>query len=516
MSTLPEITFIKGQGGLGRPLTGKDFVSALVFYVANGSLPSGFSTTARVKAFYSVADAIAAGIGKDYADATAATGAITMTAVGGNGDTVKVNVVEIDTVGVVRTISLGTFTKTASESTVTLLATAIAAMINSGTITHGFSAASALGVITITAPKRLGIYLNSGSPLSITIVGTMTGSVTTAFTGGTGSLTAVWYYHISEFFRMQPKGILYVGFYAIPGTYDFTEITTVQSFANGEVRQIGIFKDPASAFATANLTTIDTVCKANDALHKPISALYAANMSAVSDISTLTDLNALAANKASAVIGQDGGGQGNYLWLITGKSVTQLGALLGTVAFSSVGESVAWVGKFNISDGVENEVLGFANGQLYSSAAISETLLESLNSKRYIFLKKFIGISGSYWNDSHTAIVATSDYAYIENNRTIDKAIRNLYSAYLPQLNSPLELNSDGTLSDNTITYLESVGETSLDQMIRDKEMSAKLIQIDSAQNVLSTSKIVISATLVINGVARQIEIPIGFKPKIS
>ncbi len=512
----PAITFIKGEGGLGRGLTTKDHISGLNFYVANGSLPSGFTTTARVKALYSPADAISAGIANDYSDATGAGAVYTFTNVGAAADTVELKVADIDANGVARSLSLGVFTRTASEITVTLLAAAYKAVVNAGTLTHGYSADNTAGALALTGPKRLGIYLNTGSPLTATIVGTIAGSVTTAFTGGIASLKAQWYYQISEYFRMQPKGVLFVGFYAIPATYTFTDIADTQTFAVGEIRQIGVMKDPTSAFSTANLTTIQSVLAGQETLKKPLSALYAADLSGTADITTLTDLGLLSAPLVSAVIAQDGGGQGNYLWLTTGKSHPCLGALLGTVALSSVGENVGWIEKYNISNGIENEVLAFANGQKYNSSAISDSAIDTLSDKRYIFLKKFTGSAGSYWVDSHTAVIVSSDYAYIENNRVIHKAMRNLYAGYLPQLNSPLRLNSDGTLADVTIVHLESVGEVALDAMVRDGEISAKKVEINNAQNVLSTSKLVVAATLVINGVARKIEIPIGFKPKIT
>jgi hypothetical protein len=288
----------------------------------------------------------------------------------------------------------------------------------------------------------------------------------------------------------------------------------MQIFANGAIRQIGVFKN--AIYATADITTIDGICKANDLAKKPLSALYAGDLAATTDISTLVDLGTLAANKCSAVIGQDGGAQGNFLWLTTGKSVTNLGLLLGTIALAKVSESVAWVSQFNVSNQVECELLAFANGQLFSSVAITDGLLDALNTKRYIFLRKFVGIAGSWFNDSHTAIVQTSDYAYIENNRTIDKATRGIYAALLPSLNGPLTLNADGTLAETTTAYLESQAEGPLNQMVRDGELSALQVVINPAQNVLSTSKIIIAVTLVINGVARQIEVPIGFKAKIS
>lgn len=113
-------------------------------------------------------------------------------------------------------------------------------------------------------------------------------------------------------------------------------------------------------------------------------------------------------------------------------------------------------------------------------------------------------------------IIQSSDYAYMENNRTICKAERLLYTSYLPYLNSPILFNANGTLTDITIAQFEGVGNTALDQMVRDSELSAKSVTINPLQNVLSTSTLTIAVVLVINGVARNIVIPIGFKPSIA
>lgn len=507
---LNDVTFIKGQGGLGRPLPGQDYVSALLFYCADNVLPAGFSTSARVKQLFSLADAENAGIKSDYSDATAATGSYLVTAVGANGDKAVIAVKEPN--GVITTIA--SYVKTSADTTVNALASKIAAQINAGTVNHGYTASASTGTVTITAPKKFGTYLNAGTPLTVTITGTIAGTLT-QFSGGVSSLLAVWNYHISEFFRIQPKGYLFVGFFLTPGSYDFTEITTMQNYAVGAIRQIGVYKYGA-AYAAGDLTAIDLVCEANDAVHKPLSALYAADLVATTDISSIADLATLTANKASSIISQDAGAQGLFLFQTSGKSITNLGAMLGAVAKAKVSESIAWVANFDISNGKECEVLAFANGVLYSDASVSDNLLSALNDKRHIFLRKFVGLAGSFFNDSHTAIVASSDYAYIENNRTIDKAIRGVYSSLLPSLNAPIKLNTDGTISDTVIAYLESQAGVNLDQMVRDAELSAYQVTIDPLQDVLATNKIIISVDLVINGVARHIEVPIGFKPSIS
>ena len=515
----PNITFIEGSGGLGRPLESKDHISGYAVFSSTyaSSVPSGFTTSARVKALYSADDAVAAGIAKDYSDATAASGTYAVTAVGSDGNTVELKVADLNPLtGASRTISLGVYTKVAADTTTTNVATAIKNIINSGTATHGYSATSATATVTVTAPKAMGSFLNTVSMTATYVTtGTAIAGTIVAFSGGASSQSAIHYYHISEFFRMQPKGILYVGLYNTSTTY--TEITDMQTYANGSMRQVAVFKD--GTWASGDITILNTIANTNKTNYKPLSVLYAGNLVATTDITTVFDFSNATTNLVTSVISQDGGGKGNFLFesSLTGgakKSITNIGCALGTVALAKVSESIAWVGKFNISDGVENEIVEFCNGQLWT--ALSQSALEGLFSKRHLWSKKFTGVSGTFWVDSSCAVATTSDYAYIENNRTICKAERNLYTAYTPLLNSPITFNANGTITDNTIAYFENVGNASLDQMVKDGELSAKSVTINPTQNVLSTSTLTIAVTLVINGVARIISIPIGFKPSIA
>ena len=72
-----DVIFNKGQGGLGRPLAGTDYVSGMLFYSA--TLPSGFSSSDRIKIVYSVEEAEALGILDDSSDATASTATFQVT-----------------------------------------------------------------------------------------------------------------------------------------------------------------------------------------------------------------------------------------------------------------------------------------------------------------------------------------------------------------------------------------------------------------------------------------------------
>lgn len=504
---LSNITFQQGSGGLGRPLAGQDFISGLIFY--SSALPSGFTTSARVRKLLSVNDAVSAGISYSYSDETKATATYLVTTAGSTGDTLKITVT--DTSGA---IILCTYVKASGDTTVNLVATGIAAAINANTATTGYTASATTATVTITAKAGQGIFLNAGSPIVVTSPGAIAGTLT-QFSGGIASRNAVYYYHISEFFRIQPNGVLYVGIYTVPGSYTFSEIASIQSFAVGTIRQVGIYKD-AAAFSTADLTAIDIVCKAQDTGHKPLIGLYGADISGTSDISTLTDLSILTANTASSVISQDGGAMGLQLFQTFGKSITTLGAELGAVSLAAVNEDIAWVQKFDISNGTECEVLAFANGKLFSDPSVTDNLLNTLDAYRYVFLRKYVGYSGSFFNSFNMAVSVSSDYAYGEDNRTIQKAKRGIYTSLLPLLNSPVIFNSDGTLANTTIAYFETQTRPNLDQMVRASEISAYSVTIDPTQNVLSTGILTINVLLLQDGVARQIVVPIGYTQSLS
>jgi len=104
----------------------------------------------------------------------------------------------------------------------------------------------------------------------------------------------------------------------------------------------------------------------------------------------------------------------------------------------------------------------------------------------------------------------------MENNRTIDKASRELRTNLLPLLNSKLFVNSDGTLNFETISSFQIAGDRALQNMLNAGEISAFAISIDQNQNVLATSKIVVVATIIPVGVAKNIEVPLSFAVKLA
>lgn len=71
-------------------------------------------------------------------------------------------------------------------------------------------------------------------------------------------------------------------------------------------------------------------------------------------------------------------------------------------------------------------------------------------------------------------------------------------------------------MSEDTISLFKNDAERATIQMVIDGELSAQAVNINPAQDVLSTSKVVVDITLVPVGVGREIEINIGFAVKIG
>lgn len=345
--------------------------------------------------------------------------------------------------------------------------------------------------------------------------------------GITVALFPVEHYHISEFFKMAEivnglaQGILYVGIYNIStGTYDGAEITLVQDYSEGIIRQMGVFL--SDTFATSLVTDTQTIVAALRAVNKPLSVILAADTSATT-LSALSDLRALSSDGVSVVIGEDKGGVGGALATAEGNSITTLGASLGISATASVHENIGWRAKFNMLHGTEYETLQFGTGEDY--AVQSEATLTTLTNTGYIYLRKQVGLVGSFHNDAPTCAAATSDFAYLESNRTMDKAARLIRQNLIPSINAPLYVDADtGKLSESTIAGFRSDTFRALENMAAngeintqaDGELPANSVIIDPDQNVLSTSEVVITVKIVPVGVARAITVNLGFAVSIS
>lgn len=505
------VTFKKGILTNGAPLPGADFISGLLFY---NSTPPTLWPAGLIKQCFSIQDAINCGIDGTSPDETQSTATYLFTApASGAGNTISIFVQEpvnpTNTSTSPNLVLVAAYTTVAGDTVVNTLASNIATAVNANApFNGGYTATVSTATVTIKARKGLGVFLNTGTPYSVVITGgAITGTLTQNVVAGVASKFDRYYYHISEYFRMNPQGNLWVGIFPT-GVNTYAEVSTLQTAAAGSIRQVGVYRDDRTHGSnfSGDSTVLNAVCQTLDDNKMPLSAILVQNMAAISDLSTLANLSLLSNEWVSPCIGQDGAAQGFNLWKASGVSISQLGAMLGAVSVAQVSECVANpIPKFNLSDGIENAVPAFANGQLFN--AVSFALQTQLDSYRWVYCGNYTGYNGTYLSQSHTEIAQNSNYAYIEQNRVQAKIERILYLAYLPFLNSQLPLNADGTLANTIVASLESVGDNALAVMISAGELSGERVIINPQQNVQASGKLVVTLYNQNNQIARKIEI---------
>ncbi len=270
-----SVTLIKGPGGLGRPLDGQDFISGYIHYTS--VLPSGFTSSARIQEIFSVTDAENLGITDTHIGEVRATASFAVTGAGSPGNSIAV---------LIGGTPVATYTVQTGDTTNTINY-ALAQLINSSTSGYTSNGSTASATAVLTAPAGSGIFPNTVAT-NVTVGGTVSATIGT-LGGGVYSEIDIMHYHISEYFRAQPQGDLYVGVY--PNSTDFAEITTMQNFADGKIRQVGIYK--STAFATSQTADIQTQLDLCELNNKPLEAIYQPDFISVTNLNNLSDLHTL-------------------------------------------------------------------------------------------------------------------------------------------------------------------------------------------------------------------------------
>ena len=324
----------------------------------------------------------------------------------------------------------------------------------------------------------------------------------------------VLHYHLNHIFRLNPGVSLYVGLFAksTGENYTFSEIKTLQNYAGGSLRQVAVWCGHKE-LAAADLTALQGMATTLQEADRPLSILYAPKVASVTELETT--LAGAGKCNVSVVIGQDGQGIAADLYTAEANadkvSVSGIGIALGILSKAAVHQSIAWVEKF--PTGIE--LPAFGDGTLLRD--LDTAIIESLDTARYLFFVTYDGFTDAYFNDSHTMDDATSDYAMIENVRTMDKAVRGIRKALLPKLGGSLYVDSDtGQLATYEVEYLTTIAGQPLENMQKAGELSGLSVEIDPEQDVLSTSALEIVIKQVPVGVLRRIRCKIGFSKSVN
>ena len=211
------------------------------------------------------------------------------------------------------------------------------------------------------------------------------------------------------------------------------------------------------------------------------------------------------------------------------KNYAAIGSALGMLSVRKVNEnlgSVDIVNKPNFAKGQLDYPLTNSQKDLWltsylSDGTLTESLskvdLKSLDTKGYIYTTSYEGYSGIYFNNSSTAILKTSDYAYIENNRVWNKAARIIRQTLIPRIKSNFQKDPlTGFIKDSTVAYWISLVNKALEQMQKDEEISGFDFYINPKQYVSDESPIKAKAQVVSNGIVHEFDIDLGLTNEIA
>lgn len=340
-------------------------------------------------------------------------------------------------------------------------------------------------------------------------------------------------YHVAEFFKKSDAGTLYLGIKVDAEEIVKAEVKQMQYYSGGKLRRLGIFTKSLTNIADYQTAVFGGEDVGLEEQHQPLSIFVTYcgqldNATAISaETGTVTITSTVTPETISALKGVSNqvlAGRSNVSILVGCDLDVSLieklgifayygaiGTMLGCSSFASVNESIAWVGKFPL--GIK--MPGFITGDLLGDVTAAD--IELINDNRYIFIRVHVGDANNYFNDSFTLDVATSDYAYIENVLTIDKAIRGIRANLLPYLNSPLRVDAEtGKLAASIVSYLETVAGRALEDMEKVDELSGYSVEIDPDQNILSSSQLEIVIKQVGVGVMRKVRVKIGYVTSIK
>lgn len=213
-----------------------------------------------------------------------------------------------------------------------------------------------------------------------------------------------------------------------------------------------------------------------------------------------------------------------HTWIGADNDVSNLKPIYNK--YASVEDFVSMISLAEVSQNAGEQIPEFSltdvtngyylNGGLSSGSHINtytDDNLDLLNEKGLNFATLVPGVIGYHIVDTNSASAITSDYAYVENNRTIKKAIRLARVAVLPKVKSRLYVDPNtGKLQPEISKSLEVVAQEALRPMLADGDISGGIdCFVDPNQNVLTTSKLEMKLTFVPVAIGREITLKIGF-----
>lgn len=338
--------------------------------------------------------------------------------------------------------------------------------------------------------------------------------------GVTEQNNATLYKHVSEFYDEAGRGVKLILYPVAPATTatnicDYTK--TAEGYArdlitrqNGALRGIGVAGvNSNSSVASTNGLDPDVFTalpKAQQLAEWATTELYAPLFFAIEGraydaAKELKNLSEEDYNRCLVAIGDT----------VTNSTGAAIGTLLGRIASIPVQRNIG-----RVKDGALSPLEMYVGTKKVEE---SSSAIASIFDKGYVIPRKHVGRSGYFYADDPMACDPTDDYAHLTGRRVVDKAYRIAYDTMLNELLDELELNEDGTLQHAVVKSWQQTLENAINrQMTANGELSSDgdgngcVCYINEKQNVVSTSRIVVTLKVRPHGYSRYIDVNLVFQ----
>lgn len=344
--------------------------------------------------------------------------------------------------------------------------------------------------------------------------------------------TGMAWYHISEFFRLNPDGKLYV-YNGSSGTTPFAADDAADKLmaasANG-IRFLGLvygFAPDAAHVTTggfggtvaADIVAAQLWVEERAAAFVYVDAVVIEGMAAAT---VLVDLKALDAPQVHVTVACDHGYFASYAAGF--KKTAAVGTVLASIGVRMLSESIGSVtlerypaqargqADYSLTDARRNRWVsyGLSTGEAFND--LSQNVRDNLTAKAYGFVGRYEGYAAVCYNADPTCTLVTDDYNTIHINRVWNESARMVRRALIPRMNSRVRIDSvSGKIDPATIADWDAAAKRQLDTLLAEGEIADYRFTIDPAQDVIATDKVSTKLTITPQGIAKAIEAEIGF-----
>lgn len=349
-----------------------------------------------------------------------------------------------------------------------------------------------------------------------------------------GDTTALTWYHIDEFFRLNPDGKIFVhngnavapaNIFAANGPADQLMAASANS-----IRYMGVVFgfDPDATltiaggfanFVPAVQAAAQVWAEARAAAHVFVDAIVIEGAAAST---TLVDLKALDSPQVHITVACDHGYLESYpaAFLKTAAVGTVLGSIGVRMLSESIGSAVLerypstkrGAANYSLVDTRRNRWLkpGLSTGQLFDN--LSQAVRDDLTTKAYGYAGRFEGYQGVYLNGDATCTTVVDDFNTINKNRVWNECARRVRRALIPRINSRVRVDpTSGQIAAESIADWDAACKRELEGLLAESEISDFTFLLDPNQDVIATGKVSCRIRVVPQTIAKAIEAELGF-----